>query len=93
MTRDEALRIAGILINGSRAQQYGDAVASMERIAALFGAYLGIELKAKDAAALLALLKISRISSSEKADNWIDLIGYAAIGAETENVEWEQDLD
>jgi hypothetical protein len=34
---------------------------------------------------MLALMKISRISSGHaKADNWIDLAGYAACGGEIE---------
>ena len=42
----------------------------------------------KDVAAMLALLKIARISSGHaKADNWIDLAGYAACGGEIET--WE----
>lgn len=93
MERNDALEIAKILINGERANQYGDAVASMERIAGLWSAYLGIEVETKDAAAMLCLLKLSRIASGKKADNWIDLIGYGAIGAEAEGENWEQDGD
>lgn len=93
MKRNDALELAKILINGQRAHDYGDAVASMERIAGLWSAYLGIEVETKDAAAMMCLLKISRIASGQKADNWIDLIGYGAIGAEAEGEDWEQDRD
>ena len=91
MKRNDALELAKNLINGQRAHDYGDAVASMNRISKLWSAYLNIELDSKDAAAMLALLKISRISSGRKADNWVDLIGYAAIGAETEDEEWKDE--
>lgn len=93
MKRNDALELAKILINGQRAHDYGDAVESMNRISKLWSAYLNIELDSKDAAAMLALLKISRIASGRKADNWVDLIGYAAIGAETEDEEWTTDGD
>ena len=37
---------------------------------------------------MLALLKIARIRSGNgKEDNWVDLAGYAACGAEVEAVE------
>jgi hypothetical protein len=39
-----------------------------------------------DVAAMMALLKIARISSGNaKDDNWIDLAGYAACGGELES--------
>ena len=42
-----------------------------------------INLTPYDVAAMLALLKIARIASGHsKADNWIDLAGYAACGGE-----------
>lgn len=44
----------------------------------------------KDVAAMLALLKIARIGSGHaKADNWIDLSGYAACGGELESAHQE----
>lgn len=42
----------------------------------------------EDVAAMLALLKIARIASGHaKADNWVDLAGYAACGGEIEGGE------
>lgn len=39
----------------------------------------------EDVAAMMALLKIARIASGHaKADNWVDLAGYAACGGEIE---------
>lgn len=42
-----------------------------------------INLTPYDVAAMLSLLKIARIASGHsKADNWVDLAGYAACGGE-----------
>ena len=43
-------------------------------------------LEPHDVAAMLALLKIARIASGHaKADNWVDLAGYAACGGEIQS--------
>ena len=40
-------------------------------------------IEADDVAAMMALLKIARIATgTAKADNWVDLAGYAACGGE-----------
>lgn len=53
---------------------------------AITGVVLGpkiVNLTPYDVAAMLALLKIARIASGHsKADNWVDLAGYAACGGE-----------
>lgn len=42
-------------------------------------------IEAKDVAAMLVLLKVARIGSGNaKADNWVDIAGYAACGGEIE---------
>lgn len=47
-----------------------------------------IGIDSKDVAAMLGLLKIARIATGHgKADNWIDLAGYAACGGELERTE------
>ena len=52
-----------------------------EQAGALERKYVAID--PYDVAAMLALLKIARIASGHsKADNWIDLAGYAACGGE-----------
>lgn len=39
----------------------------------------------EDVAAMMSLLKIARVATGHgKADNWIDLAGYAACGGEIE---------
>jgi hypothetical protein len=72
------------LIRGDRASSYGDAKASFDRIASLWTSYKGVEITAKDVAAMMILLKVSRGVTSAKRDNWVDIIGYAALGSEIE---------
>lgn len=83
----DILEEARALIQGDRAASYGDAKASFERIAAFWTAYKGIEITAKDVAAMMILLKVSRGVTSAKRDNWVDMIGYAALGSQIEGGE------
>lgn len=72
---------AEALVNGDRNAQYGDPRQDFVRTATMWGAYLGIEIQAHDVAALMVLLKASRIRwSPTKRDSWVDLAGYAACG-------------
>lgn len=71
---------------GDREQDYGSPESNFKRIADLWNVYLGnTRIAPKDVAAMLAMLKLARIASGHsKADNWIDLAGYAACGGELE---------
>jgi hypothetical protein len=87
-TRDLILDTAKQLISGKRAEEYGDAYDNFERIAALWNAYLSKKQTGKllphDVAALMMLVKLARIANNPKSwDSWVDIIGYAALGAET----------
>lgn len=78
-----ALQEAGNLIDGDREEDYGEASKSFGRIAALWAAYWGHEVTRQDVAALMALMKLSRIAGDPtKRDSWIDGIGYLALGAD-----------
>ena len=92
MTRPEILAAAEKCVCGDREQDYGTPEQNFGTIANLWVDYLkgcGVEidfLEPHDVAAMLALLKIARIASGNaKADNWIDLAGYAACGGEIES--------
>lgn len=88
MKRPEILDCAKICVCGDREQDYGSPERNFEIIADFWSAYLGHPIGAKDVAAMLALLKIARIASGHaKADNWVDLAGYAACGGEIETEE------
>ena len=95
MTRSEILQKADGCVNGDRQGDYGSPERSFQTISHLWSDYLfatnagrDIVIEPKDVAAMLILLKIARIAGGRfKADNWVDLAGYAACGGEIESEE------
>lgn len=90
LDRVDILDKAKVCVNGERDRDYGSPERSFEMISNLWNIYLNMDpdnaIEARDVAAMLALLKIARISNGVyKADNWIDLAGYAACGGEIES--------
>lgn len=88
--RAEILETASKLIHGDREADYGRPIDSFTRVAAAFNIVLeGIghePITPTDAAKLMIALKFSRLSGGDnKDDTWIDLAGYAALGAEVHN--------
>ena len=72
-------------MNGEREREYGVPEYSFATIGRMWEVYLtrthidlDITITPKDAAAMMALLKIARIAAGSKLDNWMDLAGYAA---------------
>lgn len=96
LTRADILHAAEKCVCGQRETDYGTPEDNFKAIAELWSAYLdrmsvgkygNTIVEAKDVAAMMALLKIARIAAGGgKADSWIDLAGYAACGAECEEV-------
>ena len=83
--RIDTLNRAAEAINGERQQSYGNPEDNFGRIASMWSSYLGIDIKRKDVAAMMILVKIARVSSNQyKDDNWVDIAGYAACGNEVE---------
>lgn len=83
MTRADCLDTAKNYVSADRQTDYGTPEQNFSRISSLWSAYKGVEFSAHDVAAMLALVKVARIATSPaKADNWVDLAGYAACGAE-----------
>ena len=92
MTRTQILEAANRCVCGERDTQYGNPENNFKTIAEFWTTYVKarcaspgsvIDISPEDVAAMMALLKIARITSAEpKADNWIDLAGYAACGGE-----------
>ena len=84
--RSNILSAADQLINGERHEEYGDASDSFERIAGYWNAHLGLNnfISPRDVAAMMVLLKISRLHGDgpKDVDTYIDICGYAAIGGE-----------
>ena len=83
MNRPEILDTAKQMVCGQREQDYGTPEDNFKTIADFWTAYLGYPVDATDVAAMMALLKIARISTgTATADSWVDLAGYAACGGE-----------
>ena len=83
MERHEVLHQAGELIDGSRQDSYGDPADSFGRAAQIWSAILGIEVSPAQVAMCLAGVKLSRLAHThDHLDSWVDLAGYAALGAE-----------
>jgi len=93
--RSAVLADADQLVNGDRNAAYGPPTQDFARTAAMWSAYLGIEVQAHDVAALMVMLKVSRISwSPERRDSWVDLAGYAACGWDcAKDIEGAPDAD
>lgn len=88
--REEILRTANNLIHGDRQQDYGQPIDSFNRVAQAFNVVLEgaghPPIDATTAAKLMIALKLSRLAGGDnKDDTWIDLAGYAALGAEVFN--------
>ena len=88
-TRKRVLSEAEKCVCGQRAQDYGTPEDSFQKIAALWTAYLSNNsivdtvFSASDVAAMMALLKIARISENpQHMDSWVDGCGYFACGGE-----------
>jgi len=82
MNRLDTLKAAAECVCGSREKDYGSPEDNFAVIAALWTAYTGTDIKPKDVAMMMALLKIARAKAGSKPDTYIDLAGYAACGAE-----------
>lgn len=90
--RSDVLRTAESLVNGARNREYGDPNSDFSRTASMWTTYLSgvadrndgeVYLLPHDVAAMMILLKISRISwSPNKKDHWVDAAGYSAAGAD-----------
>ncbi len=88
MDRAEILDTAKAYVTKDRAATHGDAERNFETIAAMWSAYLGAPVEAHDVAAMMVLLKVSRVKSNPgHADNWVDGAGYFACGGEIATVD------
>lgn len=62
---------------------HGSAKSVIMRTAEMWSEYMNKEVEMADVCAMMILLKISRAKSRpNNADHWIDIAGYAAMGAE-----------
>ena len=83
MKREEVLHLAGDLINGDRHTDYGEAYANHARIALIWEVILNQKIEPEQVALCMLGVKVARlVNDIHKADSWIDIAGYAALGAE-----------
>ena len=89
MNREEILKVAAECICVDRDNQYGEPENNFATIANLWSEYLFAKgyldelIDSDDVAIMMALLKIARIATGkQKADSYIDLVGYAACAGE-----------
>lgn len=90
MKREELLYCAEEIVCNDRSGQYGKPEDNFNAIADYWSVYLGRSIKAKDVAIMMTLFKIARMQTAlkNKADSWIDAIGYLACGGE---IAWEEE--
>lgn len=86
--RDSVIARAQSLISTERSEEYGDAQLSFERISDIWSTILGVRVTEKQVALMMAGLKIARLAyDPDNQDSWVDVIGYAALGAEVNETE------
>lgn len=81
--RKQTLDAAAQAVTVDRAATHGDLERNLGTIAAIWSARLGIPVTASHVAIMMVDLKTSRAwGNPGHMDNWIDIAGYAACGAE-----------
>ena len=82
VTREDILDKARQCVCGDRDMQYGSPEESFKRIADYWSLYIDKPISPQDVAIMMILFKVAREENKDKADNWIDIAGYAACGGE-----------
>ncbi len=83
MNRKEILEKAESLVNGPRAQDYGDAYDNHERIAQMWSVLLDTDVSVSQVYQCMVAVKLARlIVTPDHEDSWIDICGYGALGGE-----------
>ncbi len=83
--RQAILDKAAYLIDGDRANEYGDAQDNFERIATYWNTHLGLIdlITPTDVGIMMTLLKVSRLHGEAKSiDSFVDVCGYMALAGE-----------
>jgi len=81
--RETILDDAKHAVCGDRDHQYGSPEDNFDQIARFWSIYLHTNLSSCDVANMMILFKLARNMTGEpKLDNWVDIAGYAACGAD-----------
>lgn len=87
MNRTECLEKAKEIVNGQREQDYGRPENNLGAIAELWTDTFGKTFDSVDVCIAMIELKISRIKSGHATmDSFVDIAGYAALGAEMQSM-------
>ena len=92
--RETVLDDAKYAVCGDRDKQYGSPEDNFDQIARFWSVYLHSNLTSCDVANMMILFKVGRnITGEAKLDNWVDIAGYAACGADCQfsNLSLEQE--
>lgn len=72
------------LVYGQKEEAYGDAREDLERVAGMWGAVLGTPVQPWQVAACMVALKVSRLCHRRTRDSWVDVAGWADVGAQVD---------
>ena len=90
-TRERVLGMASEILHGRRETDYGTPLSNFSQTADMWNAYLSRKgdqpISAADVCAMMALLKIARLSHKADWDGALDLVGYGACLAEVAGLE------
>lgn len=87
MNRTKTLDAARQAITVDRAATHGRAEDTFGLIAAYWSAHLDAHITETDVAVMMVLLKLARAKGNPaNADNWVDAVGYSALGGELASI-------
>ena len=66
-------------IIAERHRDYGPASVNLQRTADLWSAYLGVPISVEQVCVCMSLVKISRMASGRKTDNYVDARAYLTL--------------
>ena len=94
MIREQILETAIKTVCQDRQDRYGAVENNFQMIAEFWSTYLNAPVTAVDVAMMMGMLKIARIRTGKfTQDNFVDLAGYAACGAEVAELDASKKQD
>lgn len=88
LPRIKVLRDAATIVSGERDVQYGAPEDNFLRIAKMWSVIFETEITPAQVASAMIALKLARQVNRDSPDNWVDIAGYAACGAEVSLAEF-----
>lgn len=89
---NESILETALATVGSRDDTHGDPETNHEQLAALWSAYFGIDISAREVAEAMILVKLSRgQAGNPDRDHHVDIEGYAEIAAHCTEYDLEDD--